>query len=83
MTIQSNAEQWEDSTFKTFAQLRLEEELLVLRDRLEAAENLNELAWGIIANAYGGDWSNATEEWHRAAAKWREHWHAALDKKQP
>jgi hypothetical protein len=24
MTIQSNAEQWEEGTFKTFAQLRLE-----------------------------------------------------------
>lgn len=39
-------------------------------------ENSMELAWGIIANAYGGDWENATPEWKEAAERWRdEHWH--------
>lgn len=31
-------------------------------------------AWGIIANAGGGDWGTQTEEWQQAAASWREHW---------
>jgi len=44
MTIQSNAEQWEDGTFKTFAQLRLEDENAALRTRLEAAEKERD-AW--------------------------------------
>ena len=30
-----------------------------------------ELAWGIIANAYGGDWENASEDWRGAAERWR------------
>lgn len=39
-----------------------------------------ETAWGIIANAHGGDWSKAAPEWKRAAERWRdEDWHVALD----
>jgi hypothetical protein len=38
-----------------------------------------ELAWGIIANAHGGDWSEASPEWREAAERWRDmHWHEAL-----
>jgi len=44
MNIQGNAEQWEDGTFKTFAQLRLEDENAALRTRLEAAEKERD-AW--------------------------------------
>jgi len=35
---------------------------------------LNELeaAWGIIANAGGGDWNNESAEWRDAASKWRD-----------
>ena len=34
-----------------------------------------DMAWGIIANAGGGDWTKETEEWQAAAARWRdEHW---------
>lgn len=33
-----------------------------------------ELAWGIIANAFGGDWSQASPEWREAAEKWRDRW---------
>ncbi len=41
-----------------------------------------ELAWGIIANAYGGDWSLAPQEWRRAAERWRDkEWHPALKRK--
>jgi hypothetical protein len=41
------------------------------RDMLEAA-------WGIIANAGGGNWDLETPEWREAAVKWREQYHAAL-----
>ena len=38
-----------------------------------------ELAWGLIANAGGGDWSNETPEWQEAAERWRdEYWHPLL-----
>ena len=31
-----------------------------------------EAAWGIIANAGGGDWTKETPEWQEAAARWRD-----------
>ena len=31
-----------------------------------------EAAWGIIANAHGGDWDIASPEWKKAAEKWRD-----------
>lgn len=38
--------------------------------------NLLEEAFGIIANAYGGDWTTASDEWRAAAERWRDRWHA-------
>ena len=29
-------------------------------------------AWGIIANAYGGNWDEASDEWRGAAERWRD-----------
>lgn len=29
-------------------------------------------AWGIIANAHGGDWSKASDDWQEAATRWRD-----------
>ena len=40
-------------------------------------DDLLELAWGLIANASGGDWTRETEEWRVAAAKWRDSWLAS------
>ncbi len=41
-----------------------------------------ELAWGLIANSYGGDWQLANDDWKQAAVRWRdEHWHPALQDK--
>ncbi len=38
-----------------------------------------EIAWGLIANAYGGDWELATPEWQAAAIRWRDEvWHPYL-----
>jgi hypothetical protein len=42
-------------------------------------EDLCDLAWGVIANAGGGNWDNETTEWQEAAARWRDRWFAHLD----
>lgn len=42
------------------------------------ADYLLDFAWGIIANAGGGDWNNETCEWREAAVKWRDQWEATL-----
>ncbi len=35
-------------------------------------------AWGIIANAGGGDWTTQTDDWQKAAASFREQWHELI-----
>lgn len=42
---------------------------------IKKRDELLELAWGLIANSYGGDWDKATEEWKTAAEKWRDEYH--------
>ena len=42
-----------------------------LRDMLETA-------WGIIANANGGDWETASQDWQDAAARFRDAYHETL-----
>ena len=38
-----------------------------------------EIAWGVIANAEGGNWKRGSQEWRGAAERWRdEHWHPAV-----
>ena len=37
-------------------------------------------AWGVIANAHGGSFQNATPEWRGAAERWRDNYHILLDK---
>lgn len=39
---------------------------------------LLEYAWGIIANAHGGNWEDARPDWKEAAEKWREQYHVLL-----
>lgn len=41
--------------------------------------DLLELAWGIIANAWEGNWDQAPAEWLAAAQRWRDRYHAGLD----
>jgi hypothetical protein len=36
------------------------------------ADEALELAWWIIANAGGGEWSTQSPEWQEAATKWRD-----------
>ncbi len=41
--------------------------------------DLTEMAWGIIATAYGGEWNLAPDDWRDDARKWRdEYYHATL-----
>ena len=41
-------------------------------------DDLIEYAWGIIANAGGGNWDTQTDEWRKAAERWRDQYHAIL-----
>ena len=45
--------------------------------------HLLEIAWGVIANASGGDWTKETQEWRQAAAKWRDDWLAEIKSDEP
>ena len=42
--------------------------------------DLLESAWGLIANAYGGDWDLASEAsgWKKAAERWRDEYHKVI-----
>ena len=42
--------------------------------------DLLELAWGVIANAGGGDWDKESKEWQNAAVRWRDCYFASLPK---
>jgi hypothetical protein len=46
-------------------------------------EELLESAWGIIANANGGDWDKATPEWKDAAIRWRDNYFTSIDNLSP
>ena len=38
-----------------------------------------ELAWGVIANAGGGDWETQTDDWQEAAVRWRDRYHSFIE----
>lgn len=42
-------------------------------------DSMLEAAWGIIANAWHGDWQQASPEWREAAENWRDAYHHVLD----
>jgi hypothetical protein len=42
-------------------------------------KDMLEVAWGIIANAGGGNWKLETPEWQEAAVRWRDEYHRTLD----
>ena len=41
------------------------------------------LAWGVIANAGGGDWTTETPQWQAAAADWRDMWLQSISRVGP
>ena len=48
--------------------------------KVDRMEKLAEMAWGLIANAYGGNWDLASEAsgWKVAAERWRDAYHKTL-----
>ena len=48
-----------------------------------AADEFTEAAWGLIASAYGGNWSDAPDDWHGAAARWRDEYVAGAIARPP
>jgi len=36
-----------------------------------------EMLWVVLANVSGSDWQQQSEEWQRAAARWRDNYHVA------
>lgn len=50
----------------------------ILRYEVAPLEDELEAAWGIIANAGGGDWRKESVDWREAAAKWRDRYHTLL-----
>lgn len=42
------------------------------------AMELLDLAWGVIANAGGGNWETEKKEWQEAAVIWRDRYHMIL-----
>lgn len=57
------------------------EDILEEAARLAKQPDGLEAAWGLIANAYRGDWDLAPSEWHSAAERWRdEHWHGPQER---
>ena len=51
-----------------------ETEVERLEGEIKRLQGDMETAWCIIANAYGGDWEQASAEWKAAAIRWREAW---------
>lgn len=48
---------------------------------IEELDDALELAWGIIANASGGNWEKESPEWQEAAARWRDNVMPALSRR--
>jgi hypothetical protein len=78
----AEAELVSEAQFADFARRReLERERDEARAEVKRLREGMEVAWGVIANAGGGDWATQSAEWAQAAARWRdEHWHTALDR---
>ena len=58
-----------------------EDEHAECRREIERLHDLAESAWGVIANAYGGDWELAqNRDWKPAAERWRDQWHDLMPK---
>jgi len=38
-----------------------------------------EMLWIVLANVSGGDWTQQSQDWQDAAAKWRDYYFQVLD----
>jgi hypothetical protein len=45
---------------------------------MDKVTDLEEAAWGIIANVSGGEWNRQSEEWREAAIRWRGRYNAQI-----
>ncbi len=49
------------------------------KERAASSLDAMEEAWGLIANAWRGNWDEAPQDWQDAAARWRDtRWHVAI-----
>lgn len=67
---------WEANRSSELERLRVE--VVNLKGDKASLLDLAEMAWGVIANASGGNWHLERADWQEAAAKWRERYHAAI-----
>lgn len=51
---------------------------LVIAEEIDTQLDMLEQAWGIIANAGGGNWELEAPDWQKAATRFRERWHNLL-----
>jgi hypothetical protein len=66
---------WDGQPMSYFYLRGLTREGTLMNDQMD---DLLETAWGIIANAGGGNWDTQSLEWQLAAARWRDRYHEAL-----
>ena len=52
---------------------------IIMENKEQVMEELLELAWVIIANAFEGDWDKAAPKWKKAAEKWRDDYASLLE----
>ena len=57
----------------------MSENIIALKAHVAELEPLAEIAWGIIANANGGDWDTAHADWRAAAMRWRDRYFVCLE----
>lgn len=50
----------------------------IARKNLGTLLDLAESAWGVIANASGGNWDLQADDWKLAAARWRDRYHELI-----
>lgn len=57
----------------------------LLKAKIEQLDRLTMSAWGLIANAYEGNWDLASEAsgWKEAAERWRDEFHTTLPSVDP
>ena len=59
---------------------KMRERIAELEAEVERLRESEEIAWGIIANAYGSDWDLVSNEWREAASRWRDNYIAPAEK---
>jgi len=50
----------------------------IIKMKTKTKDELLEWAWGLIANAFGGNWDEASKEWKKAAERWRDEYYKVI-----